>query len=226
LAAAAKAIGLRTVLTRLLELPEKFFTDGQRKRWSRFLGELPALPIAEENGKKTILPAHKYSMKKNLENPELYTIFPYRAYTMHKPDVDVVMETWNRRKVKRTGGWFQDAVKAAMLGLTDEAKGYVITNARNKDPDSRFPAFWTRNFDWMPDQDHGSVTMLAVQRMLMQCEGDKIHLLPAWPQDWNADFRLHAPMRTVVEGRVEGGKLVNLMVTPKSRKKDITVRGN
>ena len=25
--------------------------------------------------------------------------------------------------------------------------------------------------------------------------------MPAWPPDWDADFRLHAPYQTVVEGR-------------------------
>jgi hypothetical protein len=31
--------------------------------------------------------------------------------------------------------------------------------------------------------------------MLMQTVGRKILLLPAWPKNWNADFKLHAPLR-------------------------------
>jgi hypothetical protein len=34
--------------------------------------------------------------------------------------------------------------------------------------------------------------------MLMQTDNGKIRLLPAWPKHWNADFKLHAPKRTVV----------------------------
>jgi hypothetical protein len=221
-------VGLRTVLTRLLELPESLSTPEQRAKWTSFLAELPETPVAEENGKKWILPARTFSKKRNLENPELYAVFPYRAYGLGKPDLETARETWNRRLVKATGGWQQDSIQAALLGLTDEAKGYVVTNATNPSPvgpkppkPSRFPAFWGPNHDSTPDQDHGSVTLIALQRMLMQCEGDTIRLAPAWPKDWNASFKLHAPKNTTVEGRVKNGKVTDLKVTPESRRKDV-----
>jgi hypothetical protein len=59
--------------------------------------------------------------------------------------------------------------------------------------------------------------------MLMQCEVDSIRLLPAWPDGWNASFKLHAPQNTTVEGRVENGKVVALKVTPESRRKDVVM---
>ncbi|HWY75927.1 MAG TPA: hypothetical protein VN281_09940 [Verrucomicrobiae bacterium] len=65
--------------------------------------------------------------------------------------------------------------------------------------------------------------MITLQLMLMQFDGKRILLLPAWPADWAADFKLHAPYRTTVEGRVEGGKIVKLKVTPASRSKDLVV---
>ncbi len=46
-------------------------------------------------------------------------------------------------------------------------------------------------------------------------------LLPAWPKDWDAEFKLHAPYNTTVEGRVVRGKLTDLKVFPASRKADI-----
>ena len=223
-------IGLRTVLTRLLALPDSLSTPEQRKNWSRFLAELPETPMAEENGKKWILPARTFSDRKNSENPELYGVFPYRAYGLGKPDLETALETWNRRVIKATGGWRQDSIQAALLGLTEEAKGYVVKNATEptligqkprKPP--RFPAFWGPNFDGTPDQCQGSVTLIALQRMLMQCDGDTIRLVPAWPKDWNASFKLHAPKNTTVEGRVENGKLTDLKVTPESRRKDVIV---
>ena len=61
---------------------------------------------------------------------------------------------------------------------------------------------WGPNYDWLPDQDHGSNIMLTLQAMLIRPVGDKIYLLPAWPKTWNARFKLHAPARTVVEGEV------------------------
>ena len=58
--------------------------------------------------------------------------------------------------------------------------------------------------------------------MLMQCPNNgKILLLPAWPQDWNVRFKLHAPSQTTVEGEVRDGKLTRLIVTPESRRKDV-----
>jgi alpha-L-fucosidase 2 len=223
-------VGLRTVLTRLLALPDSLSTPEQRAKWSRFLAELPETPMAEENGKKWILPARTFSNKRNSENPELYAVFPYRAYGLGKPDLETALETWNRRLIKATGGWRQDSIQAALLGLTEEAKGYVVTNATNPTPigpkphkPSRFPAFWGPNFDGTPDQCQGSVTLIALQRMLMQCDGDMIRLVPAWPKDWNASFKLHAPKNTTVEGRVENGELLDLKVTPESRRKDVVI---
>ena len=156
-------------------------------------------------------------------------MFPYRAFRVGKPDLDVALETWERRRIKQTGGWRQDAIQAAMLGLTDEARRDVTKNAtrqcliREPAREARFPAFWGPNFDWTPDQCQGSVTMIAFQRMLMQCDGREIRLLPAWPKEWTADFKLHAPYNTTVEGRVENGKVVDLKVTPESRRKDIVL---
>lgn len=220
-------VGLEAVLSGLLALPETLTSEEVRTRWTRFRSELPEVPVGEAGGKKWIKPARTYSDCKNSENPELYAVFPYRAYCVGKPGLDIALETWKRRRIKQTGGWRQDAIQAALLGLTDEARAYVVKNATQKciirEPlkAARFPAFWGPNFDWTPDQCQGSVTMIALQRMLMQCDGREIHLLPAWPEDWSADFKLHAPYNTTIKGRVENGKVVDLKVTPESRRKDI-----
>lgn len=69
--------------------------------------------------------------------------------------------------------------------------------------------------------DDGGDGMITLQLMLMQTDGRRILLLPAWPTNWTADFKLHAPMETTVEGHVEGGKVTKLVVTPSSRAKDV-----
>jgi hypothetical protein len=48
---------------------------------------------------------------------------------------------------------------------------------------------------------------------------------PAWPKNWDAEFKLHAPYETTVEGRIARGKLVDLKVTPEVRKADVTIEG-
>ena len=224
--------GMRVVLAGLLALPESLTTSEQRKRWTRVLGEIREVPIAEEAGKKWIKPAYVFSDKKNAEHPELYAVFPYPIYGVGKPDLEIGLETFARRANKRTGGWQQDAIQAALLGQTADAKNFLLQNITTenlmggdnekvKRPDSRFPAFWGPNFDWIPDQCNGSVILSTLQYMLMQTDGKKIILLPAWPKEWNASFKLHAPYQTTVEGRVENGKVVDLKVTPESREKDI-----
>jgi hypothetical protein len=224
--------GMRVVLAGLLALPESLTTSEQRKRWTRVLGEMKEVPLAEEAGKKWIKPADVFSNKRNAEHPELYAVFPYPIYGIGKPDLEIGLETYKRRENKRTGGWQQDAIQAALLGQTADAKSFLLqnittenlmggANEKAKRPDSRFPAFWGPNFDWIPDQCNGSVILSTLQYMLMQTDGKKIILLPSWPKDWNASFKLHAPYQTTVEGRVENGKVLKLKVTPESRKKDI-----
>jgi len=75
----------------------------------------------------------------------------------------------------------------------------------------------------VPDQDHGGVLMKTFQAMLVQTEGRKIFLLPAWPKDWDVEFKLHAPQQTVLEGVYRDGKLVSLKVTPESRRADVVL---
>jgi hypothetical protein len=142
---------------------------------------------------------------------------------MGKPDLEVGRETYGRRLYKATGCWRQDSIQAALLGLTDEAKRDVVRNFTGTHPSFRFPAVWGPNFDWIPDHDHGGVAMIALQRMLLQWDGDRILLLPAWPKDWDVSFKLHAPRQTTVECVIRGGEVEMLKVTPESRRKDVEV---
>src|SRR4030042_7058968 len=111
----------------------------------------------------------------------------------------------------------------AYLVLAEAPRRYIVGRAGAKHEGSRFPAFWGPNFDWIPDQDHGGVLLKARQAILMQTDGRKIFLLPAWPKDWDADFKLHAPYETVISGRVERGKIIKLYVEPADRRADILV---
>jgi alpha-L-fucosidase 2 len=216
--------GLRYVLPKLLELPERLTTDGQRARWRRMLDELPPIPVGEKDGRRVILPAERFDRKKNTENPELYCIFPYRLFGVDKPELELARETFSVRLHPAHTCWSQDDVQMAMLGLAGQARDHL---ARRASPashsQSRFPAFWDAFHDWIPDMDHGGVLQLALQSMLMQTEGRRILLLPAWPAEWDVDFRLHAPYQTIVEGKVRGGLLAELRVTPESRRKDVQI---
>lgn len=216
-------VGIRKVCSELLRLPDSCIKASQKSAWQRLINELPEVPVREVNGTKLLAPAQEYSGKQNVENPELYAIFPYRAYGFGKPDLELALNTFNNRAVKETGGWQQNAIKAALLGLTDEAAKLCSTNFNSKNSAYRFPVMWGPNYDWTPDQDHGSVAMIALQRMLVQYDGDKIFLLPAWPKDWDVEFKLHAPESTIIDCKVKNGKITRLKVTPESRRKDVVM---
>ena len=216
---------LKLLLPELIGLPEDLVAGETRERWRKLLGAVPPIPIGEKNGKQVILPYTGEQTAKawNTEVPELYPIYPFALYGVGRPDLSLAINTFEQRSVKRAKCWHQDPIWAACLGLTQQAKRDLLANLTNREPRLKFPAFWEKGHDYAPDQDNGANGEIALQRMILQNAGDKILLLPAWPQEWNAEFRLHAPKRTVVEGRVENGRLVNLQVTPESRRQDVEV---
>jgi len=213
--------GLHAVIERLLALPQFLTDSAARERWTRFQKELPDLPMAEKGGKKCVQPAAKFGDRGNCENPELYTVFPFRIYGVGKPNLEIGRDTFAARIEKSAQGWQQSAVQAAMLGLTSEAKGMLVQNAANSNGGMRFPAIWGPNYDWLPDQCHGGNLLNTTQSMLLQADGKKIFLFPAWPKEWDVSFKLHAPLNTTVEGELRGGKVTTLKVTPQSRAADV-----
>jgi len=211
--------GLKTQMPRLLELPESLTTSDQRTRWKRLLDDAPPIPIGEKNGQKVILPAETFSREKNVENPELYGVFPYRLHGVGKPDLELARETFRQRTNKQERCWCQNDTQAALLGLTEEVKKILTHRASaasyNK---SRFPAFWNSHYDWTPDVDHGGNLQLALQFLLLQSDGKT---LPAWPKEWDVDFKLHAPGNTTIEGRSKSGELTNLTFTTPSERRTV-----
>ena len=213
--------GLHAVIERLLALPQSLTDSAARERWTRFQKDLPDLPMADKGGKKCVQPAAKFGDRGNCENPELYTVFPFRIYGVGKPNLEIGRDTFAARIEKSAQGWQQSAIQAAMLGLTSEAKGMLVQNAANSNGGMRFPAIWGPNYDWLPDQCHGGNLLNTTQSMLLQADGKKILLFPAWPKEWDVSFKLHAPLNTTVEGELRGGKVTTLKVTPKSRAADV-----
>jgi alpha-L-fucosidase 2 len=129
--------------------------------------------------------------------------------------------TYKARLFHMAHCWGQDPMEAALLGLTDAAKAGV-TSELTFYGNQQFPWFW-RKADWTPDMDDGGAGMTSLQLMLMQCDNNRIQLLPAWPKNWTADFKLHAPHQTTVSAHIENGNLTHLTVTPPERAKDVTI---
>lgn len=230
--------GLMNVLPRLLALSPALTSDAERSLWEKVLNDLPPIPfgtttkgklppkgMGDPDEKRVILPAEKYDVPRNSENPELYTVFPYRIYGVGKGNLELARNTFSARLYHFNHCWGQDGMDAALLGLPDEAQEAVVREFTDY-CNQRFQWFWAKNNDWIPDMDNGGAGMTTLQLMLMQCDGKRIQLLPAWPADWTADFKLHAPFLTTVEGHVEHGKVTKLKVVPANRAKDVVVVGS
>jgi hypothetical protein len=144
-------------------------------------------------------------------------------YGIGKPGLDIALSTWkydtNVIKFRSHVGWKQDNIFAARLGLIDDAS--ALTFAKLSNSGRRFPAFWGPGFDWTPDHNWGGSGMIGLQEMLLQADGNKIYLFPAWPKNLDVHFKLHAPYQTTVEAMLKNGKVELLKVTPAARKKDI-----
>lgn len=216
--------GLRYVLSRLLELPPDAISESQRTQWQRMLRETPDLPTRVADATRVLAPAQDIlADRANSENAELYAVFPFRIFGVGKPDLELARQTFEHREVKGNRGWNQDAVQAAFLGLADAAAELVSDRFATHHANSRFPAFWGPNFDWIPDQDHGCNAVLALQTMLIQTDGKTIRLFPAWPKSWDVEFKVHAPYKTTLEGSLKNGKLERLKVHPQARLADVEV---
>ena len=141
---------------------------------------------------------------------------------MGKRDVTLARSTFAARLFPQDTCWGQDGPQAAQLGLTDVAQQAAI-HAFTHYGNQRFAWFWESGHDWIPDLDNGGTGMITLESMLMQVDGRRIRLLPAWPRDWSADFKLHAPGRTTVSGHIENGRVSQLTVVPRSRQNDVVI---
>ena len=226
--------GLHAVIQRLLALPAETTTVQMRGYWVDLFRKIPDLPTREENGVHMLAPADEYAWRRNIENAELYAVFPFRLLSFEKDDQKMALSALRHRQFLGHYGWRQNDLFLAYLGLAESARSAVVSRAGNQNHDSlghdnpakamrnlsRFPAFWGPNFDWYPDQCHGGVLNTTLQAMLLQCDGKKIFLCPAWPPAWDVSFRLNAPYRTTLEGTVKQGVL-EFRVTPASRRDDV-----
>lgn len=214
---------LKTVLRHLLELPDSCFEENEKEKWASMLQRIPPISFRNINGHTTISPAVTWERINNVESPQLYPVFPWGIYGIGKPGLDTARNTWfydttvikNRSYV----GWKQDNIFAAKLGLTKAAARLELEKL--KSGPNRFPSFWGPGFDWTPDHNWGGSAMIGLQEMLLQTNGKKIYLFPAWPKNWDVHFKLHTTYTTTVEGNLKNGILHNLIVIPQSREADV-----
>jgi len=226
--------GLRRVTDALLKLPKGMLSEDERNYFTDVRKRLPELPVGQKEGRPILHIADSYEKLYNRwELPELYAVWPYRLVGTTVPGtVELGRATWDLLppdrtvKCKKDYSWMPVIVNMAGLGNTTEAKTRVLEKLSDQKAQLQFPAFFGPGHDWIPDHNWGGSAMTGLQEMLLAADpyGDgKIHLLPAWPKEWNVDFKLHAPQQTTVEASVKGGKIVSLKITPETRRKDLII---
>ncbi|MBU2997996.1 hypothetical protein KO500_16255 [Cellulophaga baltica] len=231
--------GLRSVLGSLLKLPEHLTTQPDRTYWKELLARVPEVPTRDRNGTKILANAEVIKSKKaNVEVAELYAVFPYHLYGVGLPDLKMAQDTYKNRTTLVNdvggenpkwapgyirGGWHPEAIMAAMVGLTDSVQKEVVWALYRPVPEQRYPGFFMSTHDGTPDVQHSSVAATALQRMILQNVDDKIILLPAFPKTWGGEFKLYAKKNTIIEGKIEKGKIKELKIIPPDRKKDVFI---
>jgi alpha-L-fucosidase 2 len=221
--------GLIAMTNRLCDLPPKFVPSNQRTLFAKMRAACPDLPFEMRKGQRQLAPAQRYNPEiTNVENGELYGVWPARVVSLAHPEwLPEAKNAYAHRLNHLDNGWGYDGNVAALLGMTDEAERILRIKCANSHPAYRWPATWGPNFDWLPDQNHGGNLLNTANLMLMQAEpieaGGAIRILPAWPEKWDVDFKLHAPGKTTVHCVLKNGHMLKIEVTPRGRLKDVIV---
>jgi hypothetical protein len=237
---------MKYLLTKLLSFD---IDDARKEHWSKLLKAMPGVPLRTIRGLDLLAVGDKYDPGRvNCESPELYSIYPFRQVWLGEPELLAnARQSFHVRTTSidgtiddqgtETGGWQSSPVQAAYLGLPREAARLSSINFNdqfihwndNIDPNApypnrpraRFSAFWECKMDGTPDNDHGANSVNTLQSMLLQSDGNKIFLLPAWPENWDVSFKLCAANSTTIDCEYRDGKVQSLKVSPESRRNDI-----
>jgi len=216
--------GLRFCLDELLAM--KAGTPEDQACWRKFRAEIPDVHLQTIEGRQAVAPALKWEKKRNAENGELYAVFPFRCFGLALGTGDLVAWTMKHRSCKDAFGcacWTQDQIHWACAGNATQAADGLVRRFRTASPMCRFPLYGKEGPDSCPDFDHFGAGSVALQRMLVQEAGDRILLLPAWPADWDVDFRLHLAGATVLSGVVKDGELLRWDISPPARKAHVVL---
>ena len=223
--------GLLTVTKRLLSLPKKFGTAQDRQLWQYTLDSTPDIPL--KNG--IIWPGEKIPEKhSNSENTELYTVHPFKMYSFlsNASDLELAINTYQKRRFPCNINWCQDILDAAILGITSDAKKMLIERAKN----GKGPCPWKwwgfyckqngannvandNHIEWMRSSIH---YMLIGTNDNNYLNDNVIYLFPSWPCDWSVEYKFYTILNTTIHLKYNGkGNITQLIVEPQARMSDI-----
>jgi len=155
------------------------------------------------------------SLRYNMENPELYVIFPWGLVGMDSPPKEArrAENTWNQRIWRYPDqGWSQDAVQVARMGWADLAKETLLAHAgySQRFPNGCFIGPANQGFYGLlanvPFLDSAGAHLVALNEMLLQSYNGVIRIAPTVTPEWSGTFKLHALGGYVVEAEFVQGR--------------------
>ena len=222
--------GLQAVVETSLELPKEVLPDSIRSYFKKVKERIPPLELykykAADGQFHTLLRESKEDIEWHSGfMPSLYAIFPYRLVTSESEEFPYALNVWkfkmSEENKKNYASWRPGVFMGANLLLKEYTKEQILKKLGSSG--RRYPTFWGPGHDWVPDHNWGGSGMIGLQDMLLQEKGGKIHLFPAWPKEWDVQFKLHASGNTTVEGELKNGQIYGLKVTPQKRQKDTVI---
>ncbi|MGE5530525.1 MAG: glycosyl hydrolase family 95 catalytic domain-containing protein, partial [Bacteroidota bacterium] len=206
---------LRWGLPLAIRLSEKLKVDAQmRPRWQDLLDNLAPFPVDAERNMIREADLTPTDERHNSENVADYAIYPFGVFGVGKPDWQLARSTFDNRPVQGMGnGWEPAAIAAARLGLGEEASKLLLAHVQMNMRGSA--AMWyspttTVYPNGQPDvpyYDTSGTDAQTLQEMLLQSQDGIIRLAPAWPERWQAQYRLHARGGFVVTADVDQGQV-------------------
>ncbi|OKK24492.1 hypothetical protein AMK09_06785 [Streptomyces sp. CB02488] len=214
---AADTAGLHRILGELQTLPTSLVTSADLAYWAEVEGRLPALAVgtnAQDNDTAwgtgdRLKTAHDVFLGTDTNNQNLYPVFPMRLFGAGLPHLDLAVASYQERRGKYpangTQDWRHDAIHAAYLGLTAEAKFQTVGAFRAGS--WRYSGFGPGSADGEPGQEAHAIAKTALQSMLLHPGADDDAILyNAWPSEWDVRFKLHTTGGRTVEGQLLAGK--------------------
>lgn len=210
--------GIRAVIKKARETD---MSEEYGEYFDRIWEMTPEIVYSESPFGRVVAPAEKYSEERhNVESPEIYAIFPFDNM-IEEITKETALNTY-RNGLRVSGnyrsmvmgedssnpsysGWHYEGIVAAILGQTDDCREILTANAAYKHINARFPAMWGPAYDSLPDTDHASNIVNLLQAMVMRREGRKIYLLPAFPKEWNLEFKLWPDNETWIKAEYRAG---------------------
>lgn len=225
----------------LLTLPAAQVSAEQRAFFARFCGagRLPEVPRTAEGLIAPCVGGFPNGTHVNSENVETYAIWPYELYAVNRTTearwpLEVGRSSFEGVRFGHlNSAWRYDAQDAALLGDAAAALSYVEARVlrQGRTENSSFPGYLASDAaDGAPQLESNGIVAVTLQKMLLQTDGRRILLFPAWPRSLDVDAKLHVPAAAAAGAEpatvrvvLSAGELRTVDVSPESRRADVVV---